>query len=92
MVEKWETQNMAVRDQKPKQGFLISTDTELDLSVINRSVKKVLTAIKSILTLGWIPSNNDVDPNDFDVDKAREAQMANQNNMANLAHLYSRRF
>ncbi|OLS29338.1 MAG: hypothetical protein HeimC2_00630 [Candidatus Heimdallarchaeota archaeon LC_2] len=83
---------MAIRDQKPKQGFLISTDTELDLSVLNRSIKKVLTAIKSILTLGWIPSSDAVDPDDFDVDKAREAQMANQNNMADIAHLYSRKY
>lgn len=83
---------MALRDQNKNKGFLISADADLDLSILNKAMKKVLTAIKSILTLGWIPGGGDVDPDNFDVNKAKEAEMAKQGNIANMAHLYSRTY
>ncbi len=74
---------MALRDQNKNKGFLISTDTDLDLSMLNKAMKKVLTAIKSILSLGWIPGGGDVDPDNFEEFfnwLKEEAEMVKQGN------------
>ncbi len=86
---------MATRGKNTNKGFIVTDNVDIDVSIINKSIRKVLSAIHSILTLGWIPSNDTVDPNNldnFDVDKAREAQLAKMSNISTSAHLYSRRF
>jgi len=86
---------MATRGNNTGKGFIITEDVDIDVSTINKSIRKVLSAIHSILTLGWIPSNDKIDPDNlenFDVDKAREAQLAKMSNISTSAHLYSRRF
>ena len=83
---------MATRGKATEKGFIVTDNVDIDISLINKSIRKVLSAIHSILTLGWIPHNENVDPENFDVDKAKEAQLAKMNNIATSAHLYSRRF
>ncbi|MCE7734155.1 MAG: hypothetical protein GPJ54_04695 [Candidatus Heimdallarchaeota archaeon] len=81
---------MAVREQQlntTAQGFTV------DLSFMSKSkLKSALSKLGNLLTLGRLRGNNEYDPSKFDAEKAREAQMANYNNIANMAHLYSRRF
>lgn len=86
---------MATRGKNTNNGFIITENVDIDVSIINKSIRKVLSAIHSILTLGWIPSNDNIDPDNldnFNVDKAREAQLAKMSNVSTTAHLYSRRF
>lgn len=83
---------MATRGKSTEKGFIVTENIDIDVSIINKSIRKVLSAIHSILTLGWIPHNEEVDPEKFDVDAAKEAQLAKMNNIATSAAIYSRRF
>lgn len=81
---------MAVRE---KQLNTAATGITVDLSFMSKSkLKAALTKLGNIFNLGKLRGNNEYDPSKFDAEKAREAQMANYNNIANMAHLYSRRF
>lgn len=81
---------MAVRE---KQFNSTATEITVDLSFMSKSkLRSALAKLGSLLNLGRLRGNNENDPSKFDPEKAREVQMANYNNVANMAHLYSRRF
>ncbi len=81
---------MAVRE---KQFNSTATGIAIDLSFMSKSkLKSALSKFGNLFRLGKLRGNTDYDTNKFDAEKAREIQMANYNNVANMAHLYSRRF
>jgi len=89
-VSETEVRKMAVRE---KQLNATAPGITVDLSFINKSkVKATLIKLGNLFRLGWLKGNNENDPTRFDVENARELQMANYNNIANMAHVYNRRF
>ena len=81
---------MAIRDEK--QNFLSASEIKVDLPQIDGSkIKNALAAIVNKLKAIRL-TRAPADPNNFDVDKAREAYSANMQNAANVAHLYARKF
>jgi hypothetical protein len=81
---------MAVRNTK--NSLAATNEYKVDLSFMNKSrVRSALVKLGNLLRLGWL-SNNDLDAAKFDVENARELQMANYNNVSDMAHLYSRKY
>ena len=81
---------MAIRDEK--QNFLSASEIKVDLPRIDGSkIKNALATIVNKLKAIRL-TRTPADPNNFDVDKAREAYSPNMQNAANVAHLYARKF
>ncbi|OLS29340.1 MAG: hypothetical protein HeimC2_00650 [Candidatus Heimdallarchaeota archaeon LC_2] len=81
---------MAIRDEKP--NFLSTSEINVDLPRIDGSkIKTALAAIVNKLKSIRL-TRTPADPNNFDVDKARELHTANVQNTADVAHLYARKY
>ena len=81
---------MAIRDEK--QSCISTSEIKVDLPRIDGSkIKNALAAIVNKLKSIRL-TRTPADPNNFDVDAAREQHMANIQNTANVAHLYARKF
>ncbi len=83
---------MSMGGHETTHNFILVTDTEIDLALVKKSLKKIVIAIRSFLSLEWFPGNVNLDPGNYGIRSVREKESIKFGKVADLAHLYCKKY